>query len=446
MFLFVTNSLGIIGMSEEAKLFVERGKLEYPIRSIHTSTKHWEITDVETGKILSSVLMPHWRRPELVLDGDHILTEFYKISSISEGEDIQEVVDMKEFLNNRPLLSDYFTWLPAAEKQSYYRYSWRGETGEVFDPERTVRRLVVSKAETKKIGVWKWSGRFLEKEYDFEFKKKVRKVIALPKKSQILGGDEIAILFSKAIVIFDVSGRRRLRRLDVRGLNDMDIFILDGKLFLYYTVGVGIVSWHAIADLTSILGKDEQDFAHLLNVTRNEVSRFLKPQILLIFKTPKGYLILSFFGSGIFHMKEINTLTHKERFETVKIKGDMCSFPLHGADIGYVSTKRKLVIMDLSSKNHQGEFRRRQTLNITRVHTDKVRHLPGDRYLLETEEGVHLVTYNHDTGKYSLGPLQEAEHLLPISKEQRRTMENSLNDLIPPVVPREIVGVISRFI
>src|SRR5579883_802206 len=136
-------------------------------------------------KNVLKVLKPKLGRPELVLDGEHIITEFFKVSNISKGKDIQELEDMKKFLKGTSLSVSHPVTLPAAEE---YSCVFNGKSHEIFDNRRVVRKLVVHKGDTKRIGVWNWSGKELklELEYEFEFKGKIQKIVGLPKKSQIL--------------------------------------------------------------------------------------------------------------------------------------------------------------------------------------------------------------------------------------------------------------------
>lgn len=249
--------------TSEKEIFEKNGRVEIPVRGIHSQQFVWLIVDVQTGGIVDKiqaegVLVPKFGLSKsilLVLDGDHILIEDCYVFSLPKKRGVQDLKKMRELVGDDQFFSSFAT-LPATEK---YAFSISREDS-VFDPNRIVKTVIVSRGQ--KMQVWSWSDGTMKYEYTFTFKASIEHVMALPGASQVLSGNEIGIQFRDAFVIFDVKQRKKLRRIEGYSSTEDE----RGSFFLLPPSGnLGLArrgkkGYSFIEDVTSLLEKGIQGY------------------------------------------------------------------------------------------------------------------------------------------------------------------------------------------
>lgn len=464
-------------------------KVEYPIRGIRsyggngtvslTPTAKWTISNVLTGQPLESVTGPD-AEIKLVLDGDHILTKDLRVISVSKWEETQDLEELRDFFDGLSE-EDRTSWpedrkfvsLPAPKR---YAYAASYTTREVFDPNRQTKKLIAFSDGFKSISIWDWEvsktssdGKLVENS-TFSFDHPLYNVTPLPETSQVLGDDEVAIMFDESFIIFNVETQETLREFHfgpIEEMGDIEFFILpDGRLcFSYVKRGT-----KHITDVTQVLEQGEEDFIEMKAVDIPEIVQFAHPSDDIYIQASDGDLLflLAYDGKPWLVGREGN-----KNFKEVKVEGEVltseewdlidffCRCSFHGSDVAYVRMEDKgkwssekesqLVFVNLETG------KTKQVLNFPNApyHGQSLAtHLPGNKYLMGVfpakERGEkRLIEYHPHKGKYALGPTSIFDFLLPTSRAEKEAMRSYLDkaflDAKAPV-PKEIVGIVSNFI
>src|SRR5579875_1785598 len=223
-------------------IFDKLGRFEYPVRGLTMRTEDRreykrEIYDVETGELLSSASTQGYARIVFVLDGDHGIDLHHQVHSFSKKKVVQKVEEMEAFFGRANSDSENFVSLTIPKKYTYSaRFTARkAKTYGVFDSDFKERKFITCRLNgNDRMVVWNWetngvSGEVkkVKKEYEYDFKNPIIQVIALPKESRVSSECEVAVaLFGKSFVIFDVTGKRILREIEMKQILDPSLFLL----------------------------------------------------------------------------------------------------------------------------------------------------------------------------------------------------------------------------
>lgn len=477
---------------KEIEVFERIARVEIPIRGIgvYEDRFSWRIYDIQTGELLEKILPGENREIVCILDGDHVITGDFKLFSLREKREVQDLKEMKDFFGRDNPLPSFFKTLPASQE---YTYSFGGRGYEVFEPSRVVEKVVLRGE--RSIDVWNWNpnavrgersetaGR-LKREYTFEFKADiVSDLIPLPEPSQVLSKYEVGVEFPNAFVVFDVQARRRLRKFTGYS-EETHFFILPGS---------GVLGVHSkgderetIANATDLLDKGNAEYVKIESLQHADfVANFPEdnPDNWLILDNPDGqwWTYLLWYenqpwrrgktevipeGETVSGPEDYNYegVTQEVRVEGKVVKynpnweweskegtGEFCHCGFHGADVAFIKLdkkegrkKSKLVFVDLATG------KTKQTLDVPYIQPFPVFPLPRNRYISKLNEGGGvLFEYHPETEKYSVRGTAFINFLLPHSKRQKEIFVCSLDELFVEAsapIPKELVGIVAAFI
>lgn len=482
-----------LDLARELERLEKFGKLEHLIRGLIKDIEFWTVTEVQTGeKAVPAHFSPTTEDVLTVLGGDHVLTLDFKVITITPPKVVQEVKEMKEFYGDwwgegkgRDIADEMFVTFPTPEK---FVYTWK-KAESVFDSNGKVEKLVTYFPEGKKIGVWTWNNHELKKDYFFEFKAEINRVVSLPRQTRISDGNEVAVVFLNSVVIFDITTGKRLRKIKMEYLADWEIFTLpNGHLAVKWGQTLNEEMRVLVLDLfeTLNIGNKEYSVVKIEPVDDAEGSEaegkytFMPESYdMLVFPAEKGFYVLS--GAKDEHFQLLRTSSGQSTEVSVdgkfpkasdhsldstrgSLSNEFCSCIFHGTDLALVKEKpsKRIIIEGRPSEKNKwqlvfakisedGKLKSRQTLGLPiEVSDEPFQHLPGNRYILKFSNRRRvLLEYSPETDMYSLGPKVDAHVLLPTSMAQKKVMGCFVDDLFVEVkapVPKEVVGIVAGFI
>lgn len=234
-------------LAAEVLHFERFGRIEYLIRAVSKDYEFWCVSEVQTGDHFPSQYTPTSAGLGLVLDGDHVLSYDSELISLEKpcGHVIQQVQEMKDFIKDRNFGdgdNEYISRFVPFPTPSRFTYTY-DTAASVFDVHGKVDKFVLFVLGNSKISVWKWVNEKgkepkVEKEYFHEFKEEIRDVIALPKCIGVGTNDLIAVSLEHSVVVFDLTTRKELRKINVLPLSGFHALILpNGNLAVIQIAG-----------------------------------------------------------------------------------------------------------------------------------------------------------------------------------------------------------------
>lgn len=407
-------------------------RLEYPIRGVHTlKKKKWEIFDIGTGELLETLKVGKGRFIFVVLDGEHVITDDYKVFSLEEKKNTQDIREMEKFFGTSSEEKRNFLTLPGPEK---YEYVYQGESESAFE-HLEAKKLVLYADGGKKIEVWSWGGQKLKKDYTHEFPYKIESIIVPPGSQEF----EIGVCFSDSFLIFDISQK------------SVEVFLSSphSKFFYLPTGNLGILRMslesETISEVTLSKGRGR-------GPEKRQVAKYREAQRYLIFKSSQGLTTLLWHYS-----KPWEYVVAGQRSQIVQIDGqvlretegylsgtDFFSSPFHNGDLAITSgsgKERKMEFVDIITG------KKKQVLEVPHVMGFESEILPGDRYLVDAENDQVLIEFTG--GKYQVVRRIPYIKLIPSSKKQKDSLKRDLDALFVEAgagIPKDVTGVIFGFI
>lgn len=449
----------------ELLAFEKVNKCGYPIRYIVRGVD-WEVRDLLSGELLSSIPRDKAVDTFVLLDGDHFLTG-EGVYSIPDSKKTQDPDDVVSFFGTRYGYNWYFETLPHHGKSKYIpSHHSMGVT--VFDIHSKQKILVGFVDDSSKLRVWRWnnekySGATLERLWDHTFEG--ADWIAA---HGVYGQSDVILGHKKTLVIYDAS-IGKVRRTVKMEPEDWSVFALPN------------------GDLGVLIDKDGKkslvNFSRFIETNRDSFTEgdVAKFSLLtydgtfggsLIFSDPKclgtdHLIVILKKGKELWLMRSFDESLLQigiERGETpsdeavrsdgtedaekrapgsvLLEKGEtLCGFLLGESHIGLFHGSQVRIVDYLT-----GEVK--QTLRIPGIRGHfSAKEFDGGFYFIRTEKGGHLFEYSPKENKYKLRRVVEGNDIvfLPASTKQKRALAAKLDEIVT-AIPQAVTRVIASFI
>lgn len=480
-----------------SKVFQKLGVLDYPLLGIANGASigaSWQVSEIRSGEVLWSSSTFRTASSGVrstyiitVLDGDHFLTDQCEIFSITEGKVIEEVLDLKAFLrgkaSHKAIVRDLNCQVESLPAPKEYSHTMSSLVSPIFDHNQRTEKLVFFHPANKRIQIWDWlptGGRSernesnkLEKNHDMKFDAEggVQQVIPVP------GSNRILVMLDDDTFIYDVQKRETLGKTHVPDeestlllpddrpgliLKERDQAVLmrlseDGKKQEIARFDWEYSSQLVMKDLETSGKARAEDFQ---NPEHFNIVLMSFPSSLKLLRTKTGEtreVIMDGkpFDFGKFtypqlslHGNDVMVTKKEKRMELKKIT---TTTPWGGQEDAVILTRKafqeglgpeegdNVFIFDLLTGEVKGKF------SIPEITARNCVYLPGDLYLVSGKNCKLLFGFRGR--RYEFLGKRNLEFPLPISKGQRKVMNDTLVGLFPETsIPIAVINVVSGFI